>query len=50
MSIEVPGATAEEVAAIVAALAVHQRSSVPTESRYERWRRARIKALVSSRR
>jgi hypothetical protein len=49
MTIEVPGATAEEIAAIVAAIA--QRAPAPVqETNYERWRRARLKALASSRR
>jgi hypothetical protein len=50
MTIEVPGASAEEIAAIMAAIATHPPAPVPAVSNYERWRRGRIKALATSRR
>jgi hypothetical protein len=50
MTIEVPGATAEEIAAIVAAIAQRPRATVAAVSNYERWRRARLTALATSRR
>jgi hypothetical protein len=44
------GATPEEVAAILAAVAERHRPPVPAESGYERWRANRIKALRRSQR
>jgi hypothetical protein len=50
MTIAVAGATAEEIAAIVAALAHRAPIADPPGSNYARWRRARITALASSQR
>ena len=48
--VRVPGATPDEVAAIIAALAARPAAPVPPPSDYERWRRGRLTALVRSRR
>jgi hypothetical protein len=50
MTIAVNGATVEEIAAIVAAIAHRGPVADSPASNYARWRRARIKALATSRR